>query len=163
MAGQRSKSAARHFRFDNTGRVKVGMPANTGGCRKGRRRSPRHPDLSHGGSYCAMPAEAGERRQRRRRSPRQISGGFCHGQRPALSTATTAAEQCSSGGDNMVAAVSSSAYQQIARAKACLRRSWVAGVPAAGTAGQAFGSTTLLCERFNDHVHARLDRVCPTR
>jgi len=44
--------------------------------------------LSHGGSYWELPAEAGELRQRRRRSPRQISGGFCHCQCPALSTAT---------------------------------------------------------------------------
>jgi len=63
----------------------------------------------------------------------------------------------------MVAAVLSSAHQQAARAKACLRRSWIAGVPAADTAGQAFDGTTLLCERLNDHVYSRLNRVCRTR
>ncbi len=63
----------------------------------------------------------------------------------------------------MVAAVLSSAARQIARAKACLRRSWGVGVPAAGTAGQAFGGTTLLCERPDDYVHSRAVRVCPMR
>jgi len=59
----------------------------------------------------------------------------------------------------MVAAVLSSVARQITRAKACLRRSWGVGVQAAGTAGQAFGGITLLCERFNDYVHSRAVRV----